>query len=196
MLSLRDRETAKTWLRTWRNLQVSIPGPWGVRPFVSMWPYTYVKWAIVAWLREILHLRGFMKSYIKVRLFLSTFPLFQNNKYHKIINYNYKRPVMDWEPERWLCLTSLKMYIVYLKRQWLQYKRSLLFNLQCWQSPLEIFCSAKNDYMKGLCCLIWRLVENHYIQKYPSHQLAVWCEISQFPWLKYVFSVFQCALFK
>lgn len=46
------------------------------------------------------HLKGFMKNYIKVRLFLSTLLSFQNNKNHQIINYNYKGPVKDWEPER------------------------------------------------------------------------------------------------
>lgn len=46
------------------------------------------------------HLKGFMKNYIKVRLFLSTPLSFQNNKNHQIINYNYKGPVKDWEPER------------------------------------------------------------------------------------------------
>lgn len=46
------------------------------------------------------YLKGFMKNYIKVRLFLSTLLSFQNNKNHQIINYNYKGSMKDWEPER------------------------------------------------------------------------------------------------
>lgn len=58
-----------------------------------------------------------------------------------------------------------------------------------WVLGNTLLCQKKTT--KGECCLIWRLVGNHRIQKYPSNQLAMWCEIVQCLWLKDVFSVFQ-----